>query len=719
MKVKHLCATISLLAIAAFARADEGMWLPSLLNKIGGNQLKELGAQITPEDIYSINNSSLKDAIIALDHGSCTGEIVSEEGLFLTNYHCGYGEIQEHSSTEHNYLRDGFWAATREEELPNPGKSVTFLIRVEDVTDQVMASLNEEMDESVRQDSIMAVSRRIEDKALNEDKESYYETKVRSMFNSNTFLLFITQTFYDVRLVGAPSRSMGKFGGDTDNWMWPRHTCDFSMFRIYTAPNGDPADYSKDNVPLKSKKYLSISLNGYEKGDFAMVMGYPGSTDRYLTSEGVANTMKVINGIRIDVREKKLDIIRDYMATSEAATIQYASKYARSSNYYKYSIGQNKGLEHLNIIQKKKDEENKFEQWVNQSDSRMAKYGKALELINDAYSRSDDDVAFYYLMESTFSGPELFLYAYRFSGLLSLLEKGTTQNTLDEASRLMDGVDLFYKDFDLATDQKLAAELTRLYVQRTPDKYHHQYIETINKKYKGNYEAWAKAIFSKSIFRDGETLKKFLEDPKEKTLASDPVYMVSSMAYKISRNMVEEGRSDDSNRDKGYRLYMEGLMEMEADRNFYPNANSTMRVSFGTVGDYSPADAVHYNYFTTLKGYIEKEIPGDREFDVWPKMKELYLAKDFGQYADKDGEIHTCFTTNNDITGGNSGSPVLNGKGELIGLAFDGNWEAMSGDIAFENELQKCINVDIRFVLWTIDKVAGAKHLVDEMKIVK
>lgn len=716
MKIKHLGILFMLLAASVWAKADEGMWLPSLLNKVNAQKMKELGAQITPEDIYNVNNSSLKDAIITLDRGSCTGEMVSAEGLFLTNHHCGYGEIQSHSSKENNYLRDGFWAMTREQELPNPGKTVTFLVRVEDVTDQVMASLNDQMPEQVRRDSILVVSGRIERSAKG---DTHYETRVRSLFESNQYLLFVTETFTDVRLVGAPPSFIGKFGADTDNWMWPRHTGDFTMFRVYAGPDGKPAEYSKDNVPYKPRHFLPISLKGYENGDFAMVMGYPGSTNRYLTSEGVNYTMNLVNNTRIIVREKKLEILRDYMATSDVATIQYASKYARSSNYYKYSIGQNRGLTRLNVVNKKLETEKAFEAWVNQSEERKAKYGEALPLINQAYSRVDDDKALRYLTEALLSGPELFLFANRFSNYVDLLKTGDADRIAAEAQRLQPLMDDFYKDFHTLTDQKVAAALTHIYVEQVPAKYQPSYIATINGKYKGNYSAWAAAVFQKSIFRSPETLKAFLAKPKYTAIQKDPIFNISSELFSLLRTIRDEGTQDNMQLSRGYRLYLAGLKEMNPNANYYPDANSTMRVTYGSVGDYSPADAVQYRHYTTLKGYIEKEIPGDREFDVWPRLKELYYANEFGPYAAKDGQLYTCFTSNNDITGGNSGSPVMNGNGELIGIAFDGNWEAMSGDIAFEPELQKCINVDIRFVLWTVDVFAGAKHLVDEMTIVK
>jgi len=698
-------------------KADEGMWLPSFLSQVNIEEMQKMGLELTATDIYNINSASLKDAIVVLDGGSCTGELVSPSGLFLTNHHCGYGEIQNHSTPENNILKNGFWAKTKDEELPNPGKTVSFLVRVEDVTDSINAVLTIGMDEDTRLDSIEAVSSRLEAAAIN---GTHYEAVVKDMFESNRFYLFVSETFFDVRLVATPPHFIGKFGGDTDNWMWPRHTGDFSIFRIYTDPDGKPADYAAENVPLISRHFLPISIKGYENGDFAMVMGYPGTTNRYLTSDGVKHTMQTVNDIRIDVRKEKLEIIGDYMATSDEATIKYASKYARSSNYYKYSIGQNRGLKRLNVVEKKKEIEDRFSIWVNETEVRKSKYGEALKILSEAYTNTDDDKAIQYLVETLLRGPEIFSMANRFSDLSNAMKKDKSDELISTYVNSLQGIQKeFYKDYDAATDEKLLASLTQIYIEKVNPKYYPEFVKTIKGKYNGDYNKWASDLFRKSIFDNEEMVSELLSNPKKSKLANDPALKISGQLYKVLKNVRKDNEADNEKMDKGYRLYLAGLMEMESEKPFYPNANSTMRITWGKVGDYYPADAVHYDYFTTLQGYIEKEIPGDREFDVWPAMKELYHKKEFGQYADKDGTLHTCFITNNDITGGNSGSPVINGKGELIGIAFDGNWEAMSGDIAFEPQLQKCINVDIRFVLWTIDKFAGATHLIDEMTIVR
>ena len=712
---------IFLFLFAAFllqsVRADEGMWLPSLIHKLNIKDMQQMGFELSAEDIYSINNSSLKDAVGALDRGSCTAELISADGLLLTNHHCGFGEIQSHSSVEHDYLRDGFWAKTKKDELPNPGKSISFLVRMEDVTDIVFSdSIRAIEDESKQVDAIRRMIAVVAQKAKN---NTHYDTRVQPLFSNNRYYLFVYETFLDVRLVGAPPESIGKFGGDTDNWMWPRHTGDFSMFRVYCGPDGKPAEYSENNIPYKPRYHLPISIKGIEENDFAMILGFPGSTNRYKTSYGVKYTMDVTNPVRIDARKLKLDIISDYMSTSQEATIKYATKYARSSNYYKYSIGQNKGLKALDVINKKKAIESKFTEWVNQDEGRKAIYGDALSLLENAYLGLEPDRAYDYMVETLLRGTEIFYFSYSAKGLYDALKNGDKERANAIAELIRGDIDEYFKDYDAVTDRKIATALLELYYKRVDPEYHPTFYKEIMSKYKGDYDKYCRNVFDKTVFADPQKLNAFLDNPQLKVLEKDPAFTaVMSMFDQLAIIGVTINQASE-NVQKGNQKFVAALMEMNPDKVFYPDANSSLRLTYGQVKSYLPRDGVKYDFFTTLKGYIEKEIPGDVEFDVPQRLKDLHNAKNYGRYADKDGTLHTCFLTNNDITGGNSGSPVINGKGELIGIAFDGNWEAMSGDLAFEDELQRCISVDIRFVLWLIDKYAGATHLINEMTIVE
>jgi len=697
----------SLMLISAFlfnfqAKADEGMWILSLLNK-NYAQMKKQGFKLTPEDIYSLNKASIKDAI-AIFGGGCTSEIVSDKGLLLTNHHCGYRSIQSQSTVEHNYLRDGFWAMNFKEELPIPGLSVRFFVRIEDVTDQINKKLKSKMTEAERGEVIKKISTKIVEKAT---KDNSYIARVQSFFNGNNFYLVVYEKYSDVRLVGTPPESIGKFGHDTDNWVWPRHTGDFSVFRVYMSPEGKAAEYSENNVPLKPKYFLPVSIKGEQKGDFTMVIGFPGRTNRYMTSYGIEERIDVTNTNRIKIRGIRQDLMMEDMMADEKIRIQYSSKFAGSSNYWKNSIGMNRGLKKLNVHAKKEATENKFREWYAQDEKRKAKYGEALNLIENAYKgRKDFLGARQYMSETMTRGFEIYGFANRISRML------------DKPEAAKKYAANFFKDYSMKTDKKIAEAMLKLFYNDVDKKYYPEFFKTIEADYKGDFAEYVDDLYSKSVFATQEKFDEFMKNPTQEAINKDMAYVAAKSVYAKLAELGKASKKYNTDLAKGRRLFLAGLMEMDKNKNFYPDANFSMRLSFGTVGDYKPRDAVTYDYYTTLKGVMEKEIPGDFEFDVSPKLKELYQKKDYGRYG-QDGEMRVCFTSNDDITGGNSGSPIMNGNGELIGLAFDGNWEAMSGDIAFEPELQKCINVDIRYVLFIMDKFGGAKHLVDEMKIVE
>lgn len=716
--MKKLIALLLILAssLGFKARADEGMWLLPLLEKLNMGKMTELGLKLSAEDIYSINKVCLKDAIVIFG-GGCTGEIVSSQGLILTNHHCGYGSIQAHSSVDHDYLRDGFWAKTKEEELSNPNLSVTFLVRIEDVTNQVLANVKQGMSETDRTAAITEARQSIEKKAT---EGNNYRAQVGSFYGGNYFYLLVYERYNDVRLVGAPPSSIGKFGSDTDNWEWPRHTVDFSVFRVYTAPDGKPASYSKENIPLKPKRYLSVSLKDLNKGDFAMILGYPGRTNRYMTSYEVNEQLQIVHPDRIKIRGIKQDIWMKDMQADQKINIQYSAKYFGSSNYWKYSIGQKRGLENLNVKAKKEELENQFNKWVVETPERKAKYGDALNMIKTAIEgRAESYNALQYLNECM-QGCELFGLYRNSTGLITALKAKDNQKVSELVAQLKSNSSDFYKDYNASTDNKSMKAMLTLYRKDVPAKFHPDFfVNVVDKKFKGNIDKFVDDLFAKSIFSSETKVNAFLNKPVLKTLENDPVILTTASIYKMGGELSKGNSQFDASLTTGKRLWIAALMEMVPEKTLYPDANSTMRLSYGTVQDYDPRDAVTYKYFTTMKGVVEKYKPGDYEFDLPKRLLELYNKKEYGRYASPKGYMPVCFLTTNDITGGNSGSPVMNANGELIGLAFDGNWESMSGDIAYEPELQRTIVVDIRCVLWVMDIYAGAKNLVDEMTIVQ
>jgi len=705
-----------LLSANIILRADEGMWILTLLDELNMGKMTEMGLELSADEIYSLNNSSLKDAIGALDYGSCTGSLISPYGLILTNHHCAYGEIQYHSSLEHDYLSNGFWAMTNTEELPNQGKTVSFIIRIEDVTEEVMSNIDSRQNEIFLHSQLEKVTKPMIERAT---EGTHYEASVKSYYNGNKYYLIVMETFLDVRLVGAPPEFIGKFGADTDNWMWPRHTGDFTLLRVYTGPDGKPAEYSPDNIPLKSKHYLPVSLKGYEKNDFAMVLGFPGSTDRYMTSFEVNELLEIEHPNRIEIRGKRQEILLSDMQTDDKIRIQYASKYSSSSNYWKYSIGQTQGLRRLNIVERKKELEEQFTRWVNENPERIDKYGNALSLIEDGVTkRKNYTHASQYIMETMYLGMETLAMAFRLRDLqLALFEKPQDKDKITGmAEELADDLNDFYKDYNASTDKKVTVEMLRLVKDNISQELQPDIFQDIQKSHHGDLQKYTDWYFKKSIFPYKDKVEDFLKKPSHKVLQKDPAFQAALSMYNAYFTYYTLGMEFDTQVEEGRRLWMEGIMEMMPEKTFYPDANSTIRLTYGKVSDYRARDAIYYSHKTTLTGVMEKENPDSREFFVSDNLKKLYNTRNYGPYGE-DNVMYVCFTTDNDITGGNSGSPVMNGKGELIGLAFDGNWEGMSGDIAYEENLQKCINVDIRYVLFVIDKYAGAKPLVDEMKL--
>lgn len=714
---KLLFALISTIFIfSSSIKADEGMWLLPLIKQLNIEKMQQMGCELSAEEIYSVNNTSMKDAIVIFGRG-CTGEVISEKGLVLTNHHCGYGAIQQHSTPEKDYLKDGFWAMSMNEEIPTPGLSVTFLVKIEDVTEEVLSILTNEMDEVAREDSAMAIGKRIATKST---EGTHYKGRVQNFYGGNKYYLLVYETFNDVRMVGAPPSSIGKFGADTDNWMWPRHTGDFSMFRIYADKDNNPAEYSAENVPYKPKHHLPVSIKGIEKDDFAMIMGYPGGTDRYMTSMEVEERMNIENENRIYIRGIRQELLLEDMLEDDAVRIKYSSKYAGSANYWKNSIGMNKALKQLKIVDKKKKEEVEFMNWVNQTPERKEKYAEALPLIKKYMDASGKLThSRQYISETLLRGTELMYFASGMSKYEKVFSDGNEEEIKKAVEEIKEKARDFYKNYNAPTDQKVAKAMFKIFAQNVEKSYQPDIFNTIETKYKNDYVKFIDNVYSKSVFTDSVKLWAFLEKPSSKKLAKDPAYIAGTSIYSKYRAITKQLQPMYADLDKGHRLFIAGILEKNEGKAMYPDANFTMRLTYGSVLDYYPMDAVHYNYITTLKGVMEKEDPDNWEFVVPAKLKELYEAKDYGQYALPNGEMPVAFLTTNDITGGNSGSPVINGKGELIGTAFDGNWEAMSGDIVFEPELQRTISVDVRYTLFIIEKFAGAKRLIDEMTIVK
>ena len=711
-RMKKLWAVLLLLVASGQVFADEGMWVLKELNKQNLERMKELGFTPSYEQLYSETDPCVANAVVIFG-GGCSGITVSNEGLIFTNHHCGFGSIQQLSSVEHDYLKDGFVSQSKEEELPVPGLTVRYLRETVDVSDRINSQIASIKEEHLRLAAADSIGQAMADSVGNTE---FQAADVVPFYNNNKYFLIVYDVFNDVRMVFAPPSSVGKFGGDTDNWMWPRHTGDFSVFRVYAGADNKPAAYSKDNKPYQPKYVAEVSLQGYQDKDYAMTIGFPGSTDRYLCSWGVQQRIEDSNKPRIEVRGIKQAIWKDAMLKSDEVRIKYASKYAGSSNYWKNSIGMNKGLANLKVIDRKREEEAAFAAWVAQDAKRKEVYGDVLSLLEKGYTSSSEYKKIStYLGEAFLSGAEIVKLARM---IQSVDVKGSTPEEIDIF--LEDNIKSFFKDYDASLDRKVLAAMMKIVKERVPAENLPDIYKKVDKKYKGDYEKYAADVFKKTSILSYDNIASMLKDPKKYAkLKKDPAAELS-LSVLISLFELQQ-LTGDSYYDiaKGERLYFAGLKEMHPEKAFASDANFTMRVSYGSIGGYRPYDAAWYDYYKTQKGIFEKENPEGDEFWVQPEILNLIRSKDFGQYANKDGELQLCFLSNNDITGGNSGSPVFDKNARLIGLAFDGNWEAMSGDIAFEPDLQRTISVDIRYVLYMIDKWGKCPRLIEELKLVK
>lgn len=715
---------LAFILIALPSLADEGMWIPMLLKKYNIEDMQKAGFKLTAEDIYDINQASLKDAVIGLGredspfHHFCTGEIVSDQGLVITNHHCSFGMIQAHSSLEHNYLRDGFWAKTQKDELTNPNITASILVRMEDVTDKINAAVKDEMPEAERAKIIKDICRKLETEAV---KGTNLKANIKPYFNGNQYFLSVFKIFRDVRLVGAPNSAIGKFGGDTDNWTWPRHTGDFSVLRIYAGADNEPAAISGSNVPYKPAKFFKISARGVQEGDFTMVFGYPGTTNEYLTSYAIDQIASVEDPHKIKIRTAKLDVINAAMESDELLRIKYAAKAASVANAWKKWQGEIKGLDRFSTADNKRILERNFENWA--KSNGKTKYIGLTDRFKGLYdARREYILAAAYASEAGLGGAEVIKFARGIEQALENYDKFEDKDKLKQS--LKDYVEAFYKDYDVATDQQILTEMLKLYNNEEVGDLWIPYVVRLSPKYAKNnaYDRFAADIFKKSLFTNKEQLLSFIDHLSAKSiekLEKDPVIILSTGIYTLYSEKIRPELSKIENELKSLnRLWMAGLMEMQPDKTFYPDANSTLRIAYGKVAGYHATDAVYYTHYTTLKGIMEKDNPNIYDYDVPQKLRDLYKNRDFGPYT-QDGEVPVCFIATNHTTGGNSGSPVLDAEGNLIGLNFDRAWEGVMSDMQYSPEICRNIAVDIRYVLFIIDKYAGAQHLIDEMEIIR
>lgn len=709
--MRKLLLSITLLFCMIYAKADEGMWLPYNLSNQSLYEMQQLGCKLSAEQIFSLNQPSLKDAIVQFG-GGCTGELISPEGLLLTNHHCGLSYVQKHATVEHDYLTDGFWALNKDEELPNQGLTVSFLAMVEDVTEAVLKDV---VDEDTRED---VINNNIKEIIKERKGDRNVEIEIVPFYSGNQYILFEYDVYEDVRLVCCPPWGIGKYGADTDNWTWPRHKGDFNIFRVYTDKDGKPAKYSEDNVPMKSKHYLPINIKGVKQGDYAMILGYPGSTDRYSTSYTVKNIVDYEGPSIVNCRTAKLNEYRKHMDADPEVFIKYASKQASVSNYWKYYIGQVKQLKRNHVYERRLEQENAFREWVAADKARQAEYGAIWTDIEKKWAMMGEiQNAFVYLREAGWNGGEAVSFSRRFKKVNDMIKvKEDKEKISQNVENIRKASDAFFKDYDMALDKDVTIALLNLFYNDI-ENYVPDMVATIGEKNNGDFTAWVEEAFQKSIFTDKERMEKWFNKPKR--LDKDPIYALAMSFVNEYLDVYDIYERANITGNYGERLYMKGLMEMQTERNFYPDANFTMRLTYGTVEPYKGADAVNYNYFTTMDGVMAKYIPGNWEFDIPQDVLTLYENRDYGRYADENGQLIVNFITANDITGGNSGSPVINGEGELIGLAFDGNWEAMSGDIMFEKNVQRTICMDARYLLWCIEKVGKATNIINELTVIE
>jgi hypothetical protein len=700
-------------------RADEGMWIPLLIEKYNIKLMQEKGFKLSAEDIYNVNKASMKDAVLIFG-GGCTGEIISGEGLLITNHHCGYGQIQEHSSLANDYLRNGFWAMSKKEELTNPGLTVTILKRMEDVSSAVLNGVTDAMNADDRSKKINANIGEIQRKAI---EGTGYSASVRPFYMGNQYFLFVNETFRDIRLVGAPPSAIGKFGGETDNWIWPRHTGDFSIFRIYANKNNQPAEFSADNVPYKPAYFFPISLKGVKEGDFTMVFGYPGSTSQYVPSYHIDMVKNYINPKIIDIRTKKIEIMEAAMNSDPLIRIQYSAKKSGIANSWKKWQGEILGLEKMNTIEKKQAFEAGFTKWVDGDNARKSKYGAVLPSYKELYTSLREYTLVNNFTNEVFGGAEALSLARTIKGLAELVEKNSSEDVISSTKiNILASAKEFFKDYNRDTDKKLFVAVMELYGENIDSKWLTPEYIKFKSSCKGNFASASEKIYDKSVFTDEERFRSFVTSFNKSSVAKlrkDQFYRLSTDASDFIGNKVRGELSGiNSEIQKLNKIYMTAQMEYDSEKVFYPDANFTLRVTYGNVGGYKSKDAVYFTHYTTLNGIIEKDNPAIFDYDVPDKLRELYAKKDFGRYT-QDGEVPVCFIANNHTTGGNSGSPVLNADGQLIGVNFDRAWEGVASDMSFNPDQSRNISLDIRYALFIIDKFAGAGYLLNEMKIIE